>query len=1528
MEIVVPNTYQGGVDLPPEEEEEIGADDDEIDEDHDHDDDEEEEEGEEDGAVEGAAPTIDFDDGDAMWVDAEDDMNVDRRTEDQSEGDDGDHDLGVGADGVRQRNDSDGLFDLTNDDIEEEEEDEEDESEEEDEDDGAYEFIEEFGEQPDDGDEGTHHEIPLHSATFRSIQRNLMALDNHMHHHLHSEPIARVAMPNEISLLHPLLINPSRNQPGDLRIGMPPRRSRETIRRRVPGLLNGLGSFHPDNVAEVMEEILSRAQRMGSNGEVFVEVPDTFLTGTAHQELRGRLIGAERAVLAIPEPPPISDVLASAQSLLVTGSMERWAQEAMLLYGTTALETAMKVSDALLDRLVPLAEQEVERKRLIQEKLNEEKAREEAQRRAEEEKRRNEEEQRLTEEKRRAEEQEAEKREAERLAAEQEGAIAGPSQITPDAAPSNSATEVAAAAVPTQPATEEQVIVTVFGNEYNITGTGIDPTFLAALPEDLQEEIIREHLREQRLSRPPVQPSSDIGPEFLSVLPEELRFEVLAQERASGSSAAGEATTGQGSGLHGFPPSFPTPFGQPPFMESSVPYISELTNSLLRGSTDASDRVRHLFQPAHISITGGFRPAKKASSGSKATRREPIQLVEKPGLMNLLRLLFVPEPPKKQVILKILVNFCENSKSRTDLMVLLLTMLAEGSVEVSTVDKGLSQLSIKAKMKQTTPKKGGGAPSAAAQPSPLPPSASISLGSLESIPHLLAQRSLEALIHLVELNQRMAQFFVVEDESFSQLNSKPSKPVTPKRAKGKEKPQPTSPSYPLISVLLLLEKPLFRSNPRLMEQLMHLLAIILKSLAILKEKADQGAQGSTGGPSTAPAASGTVAVAGPSTATGTNVEAPVASSSSTAPVESVGQPSTAAQRDDAILASIPESYLRSVIDVLTAGECTSRTFQNIISVIRHLSRADRNLELFTKKLRESAQQLADHMLQDLERLQSALATTSTAGVPDETIVDTFSSPTSHQSKLLRIFKTIDFVYSKTPSKPTGEKGASEPPVSFDGQALMGIYDGLVLAQLWTKLGVCLAAINDSPELISIATILLPTIESFMVVSKPYVLTLEHRSASGTGSSAKTHANEDHFVKFTETHRKLLNIMVRNNPSLMSGSFALLVQNPKMLEFDNKRTYFNQQLHKKTNRIHSGSLPITVRRQYVFEDSYNHLRDKSGDDVKYGKLNVRFKDEEGVDAGGVTREWFSVLARQMFNPDYALFKSSAVDRVTYQPNRSSGVNPEHLSYFKFVGRIIGKAIYDGRLLDCYFTRSFYKCMLGIPVDYKDMEAIDPELYKSFEWILSNDITDVLDLTFSYETDEFGIHKVVDLKENGHSIPVTDTNKHEYVTLTAQQRLVVAIQQQINAFLAGFHEIIPRDLVKIMNEQELELLISGLPDIDIDDWKNNTEYQNYTPASPQIQWFWRAVRSFTQEERAKLIQFATGTSKIPLEGFAHIQGSNGIQKFQIHKDFSSTLRLPSAHTCFNQIDLPQYESYEQLRSSLLTAISECGTGFGLA
>lgn len=182
-------------------------------------------------------------------------------------------------------------------------------------------------------------------------------------------------------------------------------------------------------------------------------------------------------------------------------------------------------------------------------------------------------------------------------------------------------------------------------------------------------------------------------------------------------------------------------------------------------------------------------------------------------------------------------------------------------------------------------------------------------------------------------------------------------------------------------------------------------------------------------------------------------------------------------------------------------------------------------------------------------------------------------------------------------------------------------------------------------------------------------------------------------------------------------------------------------------------------------------------------------------------------------------------------------------------------------------------------------------------------------------QFGVHKVVPLKENGEKIIVDQENRKEFVQLSAQYRLFTSIKEQIESLLEGFYDIIPRELISIVssardilgvfadvgwqfNEQEVELLISGTPDIDIDEWRAATDYNGYSPSDPAIVWWWRALKSFDREDRAKVLSFATGTSRVPLDGFGDLQGVQGTQRFSIHRAYGDSDRLPQAHTCFNQ------------------------------
>ncbi|XP_069501404.1 E3 ubiquitin-protein ligase HUWE1 isoform X3 [Ambystoma mexicanum] len=524
---------------------------------------------------------------------------------------------------------------------------------------------------------------------------------------------------------------------------------------------------------------------------------------------------------------------------------------------------------------------------------------------------------------------------------------------------------------------------------------------------------------------------------------------------------------------------------------------------------------------------------------------------------------------------------------------------------------------------------------------------------------------------------------------------------------------------------------------------------------------------------------------------------------------------------------------------------------------------------------------------------------------------------------------------------------------------------LSLDELWDMLGECLKELEESHDQHAVL-VLQPAVEAFFLVhatereSKPAVRDtresqLSHikdeppplspapltpatpssldpffsREPSSMHISSSLPHDTQKFLRFAETHRTVLNQILRQSTThLADGPFAVLVDYIRVLDFDVKRKYFRQELERLDEGLRKEDMAVHVRRDHVFEDSYRELHRKSPEEMK-NRLYIVFEGEEGQDAGGLLREWYMIISREMFNPMYALFRTSPGDRVTYTINPSSHCNPNHLSYFKFVGRIVAKAVYDNRLLECYFTRSFYKHILGKSVRYTDMESEDYHFYQGLVYLLENDVSTLgYDLTFSTEVQEFGVCEVRDLKPNGANILVTEENKKEYVHLVCQMKMTGAIRKQLAAFLEGFYEIIPKRLISIFTEQELELLISGLPTIDIDDLKSNTEYHKYQSNSIQIQWFWRALRSFDQADRAKFLQFVTGTSKVPLQGFAALEGMNGIQKFQIHRDDRSTDRLPSAHTCFNQLDLPAYESYEKLRHMLLMAIQECSEGFGLA
>ncbi|KAF3480290.1 E3 ubiquitin-protein ligase RSP5 [Arthroderma uncinatum] len=374
------------------------------------------------------------------------------------------------------------------------------------------------------------------------------------------------------------------------------------------------------------------------------------------------------------------------------------------------------------------------------------------------------------------------------------------------------------------------------------------------------------------------------------------------------------------------------------------------------------------------------------------------------------------------------------------------------------------------------------------------------------------------------------------------------------------------------------------------------------------------------------------------------------------------------------------------------------------------------------------------------------------------------------------------------------------------------------------------------------------------------------------------------------------------------------------DFRRKLIYFRSQ---PGLRIMSGQCHVKVRRGAIFEDSFAEIMRQSPADLKK-RLMIKFDGEDGLDYGGLSREFFFLLSHEMFNPFYCLFEYSAHDNYTLQINPHSGINPEHLNYFKFIGRVVGLAIFHRRFLDSFFIGAFYKMMLRKKVTLQDMEGVDEDFHRNLTWTLENDIEGIIELTFSIDDEQFGERRSIDLIPNGRNIPVTNENKKQYVELVTEWKIQKRVEEQFNSFIAGFNELIPADLVNVFDERELELLIGGIADIHIDDWKKHTDYRGYQEDDEVIQNFWKVIRGWDAEQKSRLLQFATGTSRIPVNGFKDLQGSDGPRRFTIEKS-GDINALPKSHTCFNRLDLPPYKSYEALQNKLTIAVEET-LGFG--
>ncbi|KAK0207871.1 HECT-domain-containing protein [Desarmillaria ectypa] len=353
--------------------------------------------------------------------------------------------------------------------------------------------------------------------------------------------------------------------------------------------------------------------------------------------------------------------------------------------------------------------------------------------------------------------------------------------------------------------------------------------------------------------------------------------------------------------------------------------------------------------------------------------------------------------------------------------------------------------------------------------------------------------------------------------------------------------------------------------------------------------------------------------------------------------------------------------------------------------------------------------------------------------------------------------------------------------------------------------------------------------------------------------------------------------------------------------------------------------VSIRRDHIAEDGF----DKLGDANLKGHVQITFIDkfgepEAGIDGGGVFKEFFTSLCKEVFDTDRGLWLANKNNEL--YPNPHGYAKEGHsLSWYRFIGRILGKAIYEGILVDVAFAGFFLAKWLGRQNLLDDLASLDPELYNGLMFLKHyTGNPEDLSLNFTVAIEEFGVTKTMDLIPGGSTIAVTRENRLQYIYLVSHYRLSKQIKLQSEAFFEGLSETIDPKWLRMFNQQEAQILIGGVNSpIDLEDLRENTNYGGlYDNNEPTIVAFWKVVETFDQDQRRALLRFVTSCSRPPLLGFKEL-----VPKFGIRDSGSDEHRLPTASTCFNLLKLPRYQSEKVLKDKLLRAITS-GAGFDLS
>ncbi|XP_063291143.1 probable E3 ubiquitin-protein ligase HERC4 isoform X2 [Pelobates fuscus] len=348
------------------------------------------------------------------------------------------------------------------------------------------------------------------------------------------------------------------------------------------------------------------------------------------------------------------------------------------------------------------------------------------------------------------------------------------------------------------------------------------------------------------------------------------------------------------------------------------------------------------------------------------------------------------------------------------------------------------------------------------------------------------------------------------------------------------------------------------------------------------------------------------------------------------------------------------------------------------------------------------------------------------------------------------------------------------------------------------------------------------------------------------------------------------------------------------------------------------LILIVRRDNIVGDAMEVLRKTKNIDYKK-PLKVIFVGEEAVDAGGVRKEFFLLIMRELLDPKYGMFRFYEESRLIWFSDQTF----EDSDLFHLIGVICGLAIYNFTIVDLHFPLALYKKLLKKKPSLDDLKELMPDVGRSMQQLLDyseDDIEDTLCLNFTITVENYGSTEVKELIPNGAETPVNNKNKQEFVDAYVDYIFNHSVASLFNAFSLGFHKVCGGKVLELFQPNELQAMVIGNTNYDWKDLEKNTEYKGeYWADHPTIKIFWNVFHELPLEKKKQFLLFLTGSDRIPILGMKSlklvIQPTGGGDDF-----------LPVAHTCFNLLDLPKYTDKETLKSKLIQAIDHY-EGFSL-